>query len=98
MASPAPATPTTSYDAARILLTACLSIYDSYHSQKETMAYTVVALYLTASALFFKGAFWLDYSWLRFCGLLIFLGTCAAIAVLAGQLAVHPVSRGRKRV
>lgn len=71
------------------VILAYLNIYDSYHSQKELMAYTATALYLGgASALFAQKAFWLTYSsWqLIFLLTLIFLFSLLAFSFVSWQL------------
>ena len=71
--------PDLNLERARALLASYLSIYDSYHSQKETMAYGVVTLYLgAASTLFLKEAFWTDYT-ARQMGCMAFVLICCSV-------------------
>ncbi len=66
---------------ARELLSSYLPIYDSYHSQKETIAYTIVTLYIGAgSTFFFQAPFWRDYSSIQMLGIATVLGSCAVLA------------------
>src|SRR5713226_1161770 len=64
------------------LLNTYLTIYDSYHSQKEIMAYTVAGLYLAgAAALFVQPPFWGVYSGRHLLGFLASLLSVAALSL-----------------
>ncbi|HKP86365.1 MAG TPA: hypothetical protein VJZ26_09725 [Blastocatellia bacterium] len=59
---------------AKKLLMALLPIYDSYHNQKENMAYLAATLYLAgASALYFQQPFWVAYKFWQLLVLIAFL-------------------------
>ena len=62
------------FQEAQKLLMAFLPIYDSYHNQKENMAYLAATLYLAgASTLYFQRPFWGGYGLLKLLALIAFL-------------------------